>query len=74
MTLVLIVKKGTNWSLTVKNRHQLIKVWTFPRLIEAIDMANQLQFHVSNIDSLPLNQYYKCSQTKQGVYEYETRY
>ncbi len=45
------------WVLRFKLNGQMIKSYTFKRLIEAIDTASVLQLHVSNIDALPLTQY-----------------
>lgn len=48
------------WTLTITVKGQLIKSWTFKKLIEALDTACVLQVHVDNADELPLNQYFKA--------------
>lgn len=47
------------WVLCLLINDQVIKSYTFDRLIEALDCACLLQIHVSNESDLPLNQYYK---------------
>jgi predicted restriction endonuclease len=36
---------------------QVLKLYTVNRLIEALDLATQLQLHIDNIETLPLTQY-----------------
>lgn len=37
---------------------QLIKLWSFKRLIQALELACTLQIHINNADELPIKQYY----------------
>lgn len=62
MIKVTIVQKckGT-WFLMLTKDSQVIKFWSFTKLIYALDTASLLQLHVDNADELPLNQYLKCS-------------
>lgn len=36
---------------------QVLNLWSHPRLIGAIDMASALQWHIDNINELPISQY-----------------
>ncbi len=45
------------WVLTIETDDQVIKAYTFSKLIEALDTASLLQLRVDN--ELPINQYYK---------------
>ncbi len=45
------------WVLTIETDDQVIKAYTFSKLIEALDTASLLQLRVDN--KLPINQYYK---------------
>jgi hypothetical protein len=53
----LIVKHNENWHLNLTLNGNVIKSYTFKRLVLAIERASELQLHVNNIDELPLTQY-----------------
>lgn len=45
------------WCLVCLCNDQVICAFATNKLIEVIDLANQLQLHIDNIDELPLPQY-----------------
>ncbi len=46
-----------HWVLCISKNDQVIKAYASEKLIDALDLANLLQLHVSNIAELPLTQY-----------------
>lgn len=52
-----IVQVLSQWCIVCTFNGQVLWALAADKLIEAIDLANTLQIHVDNIDSLPLNQY-----------------
>ncbi len=53
-----VYQDGSQWKLRIatSNGH-VFRVYTTAKLIDALDLASQLQLRVTN--ELPLNQYYK---------------
>lgn len=63
---VLIFQSGNSWTLQISRAMprrwrpadiQVLRLFTVHKLIEALDLASQLQLHVDNIQELPLTQY-----------------
>lgn len=59
--LVLVVQWHNQWQLVFLINGQVSKSYTRKKLIEVLDLANELQVHVSNADCLPLSQYRKAA-------------
>lgn len=50
-------KCNGTWFLVMSRDGQVIKFWSFTKLIHALETASLLQLHVDNVNELPLSQY-----------------
>lgn len=50
-------KCGGTWFLMIKKDGQVIRFWSFIKLIEAMETACILKLHIDNMSELPLKQY-----------------
>lgn len=56
-TKVIVSQDATGWKLVLTIDGRIHKLYSRKRLIEVIELAKVLQVHITNIKSLPLNQY-----------------